>query len=114
MQDLSDNEKLISLYPEFDPDPDIIYPYTPGLDNSSVRCICSVPFDDGATIQCDGCWVWQHMVCMEIDRSEIPKVYYCEECRERPVNVQVIQLKMFLTIIESYSKSISNAKAKES
>lgn len=85
---MSDDEKLITLYPEYDPDPDIVYPYTPGLDNSSVRCICNIPFDDGATIQCDGCWVWQHMVCMEINTTCIPKVYYCEECRARPVDVQ--------------------------
>jgi hypothetical protein len=85
---MSDDEKFITLYPEYDPDPDVIYPYTPGLDNSSVRCICNIPFDDGATIQCDGCWVWQHMVCMGIDQSSIPKVYYCEECRGRPVDVQ--------------------------
>jgi hypothetical protein len=89
LESLSDNERLIALYPEFDPDPDILYPYVRSIDNSSVRCICDVPFDDGATIQCDLCFVWQHMVCVGIDRSNIPKAYYCEGCKPRWFDAEV-------------------------
>lgn len=86
---LSDSERLIALYPDLDPEPDAVFPYVKALHNSSVRCICNIPYDDGATIQCDGCFVWQHMVCMAIDRSDIPPSYYCEACYPRWCNVPV-------------------------
>ncbi len=90
--EVSDSERLISLYPELDPEPDTLFPYVRSLDNSSVRCVCQIPYDDGATIQCDGCFVWQHMVCMAIDRRHIPNSYYCEACVPRRVDVEVFLL----------------------
>lgn len=30
--------------------------------------------------------VWQHIVCMGLDRDSIPDVYFCEECKPRPVD----------------------------
>jgi hypothetical protein len=85
----SDNERLISLYPELDPEPDVLYEYIRALENSAVKCICDIPLDDGATIQCDSCYVWQHMICVDIDRKNIPLVYYCQECSPRTLDVQV-------------------------
>ena len=28
--------------------------------------------------------VWQHVDCMGISRTQIPDIYYCEECDPRP------------------------------
>ncbi|EEB09211.2 histone lysine methyltransferase Set3 [Schizosaccharomyces japonicus yFS275] len=51
-----------------------------------IRCICSFEDDDGFTIQCERCDVWQHAVCMNIDPNHIPDEYICEECQPRPVD----------------------------
>ena len=91
---MSENEQLIQEYPDFDPDPDILYPYIRSLDNASVRCVCDIPWDDGATIQCDACFVWQHMICMGIDRQDIPKSYYCEQCHPRWFDQEVFLYKL--------------------
>jgi len=32
------------------------------------------------------CSVWQHVDCMGISRTQIPDIYYCEECDPRPVD----------------------------
>ncbi|WAR27084.1 KMT2E-like protein [Mya arenaria] len=37
-------------------------------------------------IQCDQCSVWQHIVCMGLDRDSIPDTYHCEVCKPRPVD----------------------------
>ncbi|XP_045164566.2 uncharacterized protein LOC123528696 isoform X3 [Mercenaria mercenaria] len=50
------------------------------------RCICDFVHDDGYMIQCDKCSVWQHIVCMGLDRDSIPDVYFCEVCHPRPVD----------------------------
>ncbi|XP_060602955.1 mucin-2-like isoform X3 [Ruditapes philippinarum] len=50
------------------------------------RCICDFVHDDGYMIQCDKCSVWQHIVCMGLDRDSIPDVYFCEVCRPRSVD----------------------------
>ncbi|XP_050411931.1 zinc finger protein 596 isoform X2 [Patella vulgata] len=57
-----------------------------------IRCICEYKHEDGYMICCDLCCVWQHMNCMGIDRSDIPDVYYCEQCQIRPVDVQQAKL----------------------
>ncbi|XP_052781448.1 inactive histone-lysine N-methyltransferase 2E-like isoform X2 [Mya arenaria] len=50
------------------------------------RCICDFVHDDGYMIQCDQCSVWQHIVCMGLDRDSIPDTYHCEVCKPRPVD----------------------------
>ena len=55
-------------------------------EESITRCICGFTHDDGYMIWCDGCNVWQHLSCMELDPSSLPEVYYCEICQPRPVN----------------------------
>ncbi|KAL4226401.1 Histone-lysine N-methyltransferase 2E [Mactra antiquata] len=50
------------------------------------RCICDFVHDDGYMIQCDKCSVWQHIVCMGLDRDSIPDVYFCELCHPRRVD----------------------------
>ncbi|XP_068231023.1 microtubule-associated protein futsch isoform X4 [Palaemon carinicauda] len=56
------------------------------VDDSITRCICEFSHDDGYMIQCDRCFVWQHVDCMEIDRDNIPDEYLCEACEPRHVD----------------------------
>lgn len=53
-----------------------------------IRCICSCDDDDGFTIQCDKCFVWQHCACFGMSQSSVPDEYLCEECEPREVNVE--------------------------
>ena len=52
-----------------------------------IRCICLCDDDDGFTIQCDRCLVWQHCACLGMSHSSVPDEYLCEKCDPRPVNV---------------------------
>jgi hypothetical protein len=40
-------------------------------DDGVIRCICSVTTDDGFTIQCETCEVWQHAVCVNVPIDEV-------------------------------------------
>merc|ERR1719369_1349312 len=55
-------------------------------DDSVTRCICDFQHDDGYMICCDKCFVWQHVVCMGLDRNNIPDEYLCEKCLPRFVD----------------------------
>ena len=55
-------------------------------EDSITRCICEFLHDDGYMICCDKCAVWQHIVCMGIERNNIPEEYLCERCNPRPVD----------------------------
>ena len=55
-------------------------------DDSITRCICEFLHDDGYMICCDKCAVWQHVVCMGLDRNNIPDEYLCERCSPRGVD----------------------------
>ena len=55
-------------------------------EDSITRCICDFLHDDGYMICCDRCAVWQHIVCMGIERNNIPEEYLCERCNPRPVD----------------------------
>lgn len=52
-----------------------------------IRCICGATTQDDdaneAWIACDQCGAWQHNVCMglSIFTEDLPKEYYCEECK---------------------------------
>ena len=58
-------------------------------DDGVIRCICSIADDDGYTIQCDRCLVWQHMACVGITANTIPDTYLCERCYPRRLDVDV-------------------------
>ena len=49
-------------------------------ENGQIKCICGFEEDDGFTIQCELCLVWQHASCVGIGKTNIPDKYYCEEC----------------------------------
>ena len=51
-----------------------------------IRCICLCDDDDGFTIQCDRCLVWQHCACFGMSHSSVPDEYLCEQCDPRPVD----------------------------
>ncbi|KAG0365194.1 hypothetical protein BGZ54_006780 [Gamsiella multidivaricata] len=55
-------------------------------DAGIIRCICNYTDDDGFTIQCERCFVWQHAVCVGIFQSNVPDKYLCELCSPRPVD----------------------------
>ena len=57
-----------------------------GQDDSVTRCVCDFLHDDGYMIQCDKCSVWQHVVCMGLDKNNIPDEYLCEKCNPRTVD----------------------------
>lgn len=49
-------------------------------DSGRIRCVCEYDEDDGFTIQCEQCLVWQHAKCVGISKSSVPEQYFCEEC----------------------------------
>ncbi|KAK0552845.1 SET domain-containing protein 3 [Tilletia horrida] len=58
-----------------------------GDDGGIIRCICGWDDDDGFTVQCDRCLVWQHCACFGMDQDSLPESYMCEQCQPRPVDV---------------------------
>ncbi|KAG2186048.1 hypothetical protein INT43_002486 [Umbelopsis isabellina] len=56
----------------------------PPVDTGTIRCICRISDDDGFTIQCDKCLVWQHAFCVNIDKHNIPDQYLCDMCDPIP------------------------------
>lgn len=57
------------------------------------RCICELDHDDGFMICCDRCLVWQHCVCMQVNRRHIPEKFFCERCQPRSTDVARAKLK---------------------
>ncbi|KAI9105298.1 hypothetical protein DFS34DRAFT_598870 [Phlyctochytrium arcticum] len=57
-------------------------------DDEEIRCICGFEDDDGNTIACDKCGVWQHMICVDVDPHNVPEIYLCERCAPRPLDVE--------------------------
>ena len=49
-------------------------------ENGQIKCICGIEDDDGFTIQCDVCLIWQHASCVGIGKTNIPERYYCDVC----------------------------------
>lgn len=56
------------------------------VDTGLIRCVCPSTEDDGFTIQCERCLVWQHAYCVNITHATIPDHYLCDQCckRKRP------------------------------
>lgn len=66
-------------------------------DGGKIRCICGNEEDDGFTIQCDSCLIWQHARCVGIVRNNVPEVYLCEECRppeDVDIEVSILLLQL--------------------
>ena len=66
--------------------------------------------------------VWQHVVCMGLDKNNIPDEYLCEKCSPRPIDRLVFQLETFSIFSPSISiflisrkraKALQKARAKE-
>ncbi|KAK9708393.1 SET domain-containing protein 3, partial [Basidiobolus ranarum] len=55
-------------------------------DQGIIRCICGYSEDDGFTIQCETCLVWQHAVCVDIAPDTVPDKYLCDICMPRPLD----------------------------
>lgn len=59
------------------------------IDAGIIRCICGFSEDDGFTIQCENCHVWQHAVCVNItDNAQVPDVYLCDKCGKLSYDVE--------------------------
>merc|ERR1712228_807626 len=56
--------------------------------------------DDGFMICCDKCNVWQHCICLEICKDNIPDKYFCERCIPRTVDVQRAKLAQCRAAVE--------------
>ncbi|SCV67623.1 BQ2448_5234 [Microbotryum intermedium] len=52
----------------------------PRMNITVIRCVCPYVADDGFTIQCDTCNVWQHAACVIISMDDVPEEYRCERC----------------------------------
>ncbi|KAJ1948263.1 SET domain-containing protein 3, partial [Linderina pennispora] len=61
---------------------------TPDEDQGVIRCICGINDDDGFTIQCENCLVWQHAVCVGVEQDNVPDEYLCEKCNPRKLDVK--------------------------
>jgi hypothetical protein len=77
-------------------------------DEGEIRCICGITEDDGFTIQCEKCFVWQHAICVDITSDNVPDLYFCDSCEPRPLNVEVV-----MTHLESYSSAAKASKGRE-
>ncbi|KAJ1976262.1 SET domain-containing protein 3 [Dimargaris xerosporica] len=60
--------------------PETMTTAAPDADTEEIRCVCGSTEDDGFTIQCDSCLVWQHAVCVNVKSNAIPAHYLCERC----------------------------------
>ncbi|XP_046387136.1 inactive histone-lysine N-methyltransferase 2E isoform X2 [Ischnura elegans] len=86
-------------------------------DDSVTRCICNFEHDDGYMICCDKCFVWQHVDCMGIDRSNIPDEYQCERCQPRRVDrtrARALQLRKREELSHHHSDSSSSSTSSSS
>ncbi len=49
-------------------------------DEDIICCICDSEVDDGFTIQCEKCDMWQHAKCYHIKKKNIPEHFICDRC----------------------------------
>jgi len=75
-QDFKNNEEDNELSSDM-----ILDPVIGGGSSEDIRCVCSNEDDDGFTIQCEDCLVWQHAVCVGITKENVPESYFCDLCR---------------------------------
>ena len=70
--------------------------HVPVEDTGMIRCICGIDDDDGFTICCDRCLVWQHGECvtlysraqLEKNESLLPEQYLCDRCNPRDFDIE--------------------------
>ncbi|KAI8982197.1 hypothetical protein BDF20DRAFT_456131 [Mycotypha africana] len=62
---------------------DQVNPDAVPIDAGIIRCICPSIEDDGFTIQCEHCYVWQHAYCVGITHATIPDHYLCDCCARK-------------------------------
>lgn len=55
--------------------------------SGEINCICEISDDDGFTICCDGCDTWQHLVCVQLTKENLPAKYYCPKCSPRWLDI---------------------------
>ncbi|XP_049844073.1 uncharacterized protein LOC126297385 isoform X1 [Schistocerca gregaria] len=80
-------------------------------EDSITRCVCNFQHDDGYMICCDRCFVWQHVDCMGIDRTNIPEEYLCEKCQPRRVDrhrARALQLRKREELLNSSTSGDSS------
>ena len=66
----------------------LVFPYPLSMALTSPG-ICGFEDDDGFTIFCDRCSVWQHGACVGIyEAKDAPDKYLCDRCNPRPLDVQ--------------------------
>ncbi|RCI01733.1 hypothetical protein CU098_001282 [Rhizopus stolonifer] len=53
------------------------------VDAGLIRCTCLSTQDDGFTIQCEHCLVWQHAYCVHITPTSIPDHFLCDQCSKK-------------------------------
>jgi hypothetical protein len=73
-----------------------------------IRCICGNDEDDGYTIMCDKCSVWQHWECFGITEDTVPEHYLCEQCD--PTKEYDAQVSFCLLLIVANSSGCTTAK----
>jgi len=65
------------------------------IDDGVIRCICGNSDDDGYTVQCENCLVWQHVKCVIEKGMPLPEIFYCEKCEPKQ-NDQKVSFFFFL------------------
>lgn len=84
------------------------------VDAGIIKCICGFDEDDGFTIQCESCNVWQHAVCVGIgSEAEVPDVYLCDQCGPRELDVKAAHEKQ-KTRLETIKQMQEKKRRKES
>lgn len=57
-------------------------------DIDSITCYCMKPFANRPMIECDECQLWIHLSCAKIRRTNIPKNFVCQPCRDAKYTVR--------------------------
>jgi hypothetical protein len=57
-------------------------------EDSTIKCICELTYDDGNTVFCEKCDTWQHIICYYESVDHVPDDHQCADCRPRPVDAK--------------------------
>ncbi|KAG0778489.1 hypothetical protein G6F16_011139 [Rhizopus arrhizus] len=84
------------------------------VDAGLIRCICPSTEDDGFTIQCEHCLVWQHAYCVRITPTNIPDHFLCDQCsKKRPkLSKRIAISKKKLSKLDSDDNPVKKRKQK--
>ncbi|KAG2227956.1 hypothetical protein INT45_011980 [Circinella minor] len=78
------------------------------IDTGLIRCICNSSEDDGFTIQCERCLVWQHAFCVKISQNNIPEHYLCDQCGKKINNSHRGHHKAWRDQVDQFNKTVEN------